>query len=118
LREQRHPVGQVLREGVVERFAVFGKRPMRREERAAFHLAGDLPAVGAFHRDREGGAAQGRLVSPIGHDRVRLAGAKGEHVSVCSCELNLEFVVEFAPRWVHPPFADEGIVCGPCRARH
>ena len=63
--------------GVVQRFAVFGKRPLRREERAALHLPDNLPVVGSFHRDGQGGSAQSWLVTPIGNDCVRLAGAEG-----------------------------------------
>jgi len=76
MREQCRTVGQILREGVVKCFAVFGKRPTRREEHAAVHLPDDLPVIGPLHRDGKRGPLQSWLVTPIGHDCVHLAGAK------------------------------------------
>jgi hypothetical protein len=47
-----------------------------------------------------------------------LVGAKSEGVLVCTHSLNFHFVVEFAFGRVHLPFAYEGIVRRPYRARN
>ena len=76
----------------------------------------DLPAVGFFHRDRQGGSAHSWLVSPVGYDGVDCIGTKGEGIFALTRGLNLHFVGEFALRGVHLPFAHEWIVSRPSRA--